>query len=88
MNTPKKTKSPRGKTPSLIGGSSGRPRVATVQRQSACVRCNDAIKSGTICFEIPKLGRFPNYRRHCRECFDKILIKTQEDLAELRALLG
>jgi hypothetical protein len=88
MNTPKKTKSPRGKTPSLIGGSSGRPREATVQRQSTCVRCEAALVAGTNCFEIPKLGRFAKYRRHCRDCFEKILIKTQEDLAELRALLG
>jgi hypothetical protein len=44
--------------------------------------------AGTTCFEIPRLGRFVKNRRHCRDCYDKILNKTQEDLAELRAILG
>jgi len=88
MNTPKKAKSPRGKTPSLIGSTNGRPHTATVQRLCACVRCGQGLVAGTTCFEIPRLGRFVKNRRHCRDCYDKILNKTQEDLAELRAILG
>jgi len=78
---------PRGRTPSLIGGSNGRPKRANVKRRSECSRCHRTLEAGTDCFEIPKVGgAFANSKRVCQECFKNILQKTAEDLEELRAL--
>jgi len=42
---------------------------------------------GTNCIEIPKLGQaYSTDRRVCDACFQLILRKTEEDLAEIRQL--
>ncbi len=42
---------------------------------------------GTNCIEIPKLGQaYSTDRRVCDECFQLILRKTEEDLAEIKKL--
>ena len=81
-------KKPRGKTPSLIGGANGRPRLADVKRRSSCYRCRDVIPSGSTCIEIPELGgAYASARRVCNECFALILDQTQSDLDAVRALI-
>lgn len=78
---------PRGRTPSLIGGSNGRPKRASVKKKSECARCHSTLEVETDCFEIPKVGgAFANSKRFCQECFKNILEKTSEDLEKLRAL--
>ncbi len=80
-------KTPKGKTPSLIGGASGRPVRVDVQRRSECYRCNDEIPAGTSCIAIPKLGgAFTAERRVCSTCYEAILKQTADDLDELRQL--
>lgn len=80
-------KTPKGPTPSLIGGANGRPRRADVLRRCKCYRCEDDIASGSKCIEIPKLGTgFAGVKRCCDECYEKIIAKTASDLEELRAL--
>jgi hypothetical protein len=80
-------KTPKGKTPSLIGGASGRPIRVDVQRHSECYRCNDEIPAGTSCIAIPKLGgAFTAERRVCSICYEAILKQTADDLDELRQL--
>lgn len=82
-----KKSSPRGPTPSLIGGTNGRPKRATVKRLSQCYRCHGDLVMGSNCIEIPKLGQaYSTDRRVCDECFQLILRKTEEDLAEIRKL--
>jgi hypothetical protein len=79
---------PRGPTPSLIGGTNGRPRLRDVKKKSYCYRCNDEIASGQTCIEIPKLGTgYSRARPVCDECFCLILNKTSEDLDTIKALL-
>jgi hypothetical protein len=79
---------PRGPTPSLIGGTNGRPRLRSVKRKSYCYRCNDEIPSGQTCIEIPKLGTgYASGRPICCECFQLIVEKTAQDLEEVKALL-
>lgn len=79
---------PRGKTPSLIGGSNGKPSKISIQRGCKCYRCEDSLKNGTECIEIPQLGgSFTNKRRVCFECYEKILKQTQDDLDSLKELL-
>lgn len=78
---------PRGPTPSLIGGANGRPKRATAKKLSRCYRCHCDLPMGTGCIEIPKLGQaHSTNRRVCGECFQLILHKTEEDLAEIKNL--
>ncbi len=74
----------RGKIPSLITGSSGKPIRVIAKRQRMCSRCSCSIASGNNCFEVPKVGGgFSNKKTYCRNCFGEILKKTKEDLALL-----
>jgi hypothetical protein len=78
---------PRGPTPSLIGGSNGRPKRVEVKKLSACYRCRDDLVKGMTCIEVPKLGgAYTSARRMCDECFKQMLSKTAEDLAEVARL--
>ncbi len=82
-----KNQNPRGKTPSLIGSSNGRPKRVTVERKSECCRCHGDIYPGQDCFGIPKLGSgFSSMRRFCKECFQKVLAQTNKDLEEIKKL--
>jgi len=45
----------RGKTPSLISGSSGKPSISEAKRRRNCNRCECNIKMGEKLFEIPKI---------------------------------
>jgi len=80
-------KTPKGPTPSLIGGTNGRPRRRDVKRKSACYRCDTEIAAGQSCIEIPKLGSaYSSAKPVCDACFAVILQKTTSDLEELRTL--
>ncbi len=79
-----KNSKPKGKTPSLIGGTLGAPRKRLVGRLSYCNRCNDSILKGVECYEIPQLGgTFSNPKPYCDGCFRSILEKTKADLDTL-----
>lgn len=81
-------KKPRGKTPSLICVSNGRPEKVSVERKSSCQRCGCDIHVGQECFGIPKLsGGFTSLKRFCRICFQNILDQTQKDLNAARDLI-
>ena len=73
--------------PSLIGGSNGKPKRVTVQRQSKCSRCHAPFIAAETCIEIPKVGgAYSTTKRVCDECFQKILEKTAKDFDEIRTL--
>ena len=81
------SKKPKGRVPSLIGGSNGRPRRTEVKKKSHCFRCDTEIPSGKTCIEIPKIGGgYTNYRRVCDDCYRAILKKTSEDMEEIAKL--
>lgn len=78
---------PKGKTPSLIGLSNGRPERVVVKKKCKCHRCGCDIECGQDCFGIPKLkSGFSTPKRYCRECFHNILDKTYSDLEEIKNL--
>ena len=78
---------PKGKTPSLIGFSNGRPKRVVVVRKSACARCGCAIEASGTCFDIPKKSAgFTKECRHCEECYKAILDQTQKELEELKSM--
>lgn len=81
-------RTPRSKTPSLIGGSNGRPSKVKARKVCKCSRCEEILKNGSECIEIPQLrSSFSNNRRVCFECYEKILKQTQDDLDSLKELL-
>jgi len=76
----------KGKTPSLIGSSLGRPQRATAGKKCACSRCKDPITMGGVCFDVPQPSKpFSKTRRFCEPCLALVLAKTREDLDELCA---
>ena len=78
---------PKGKTPSLIGSSLGRPEVVTAGRRCPCSRCDAPILKDEKCYDVPQPSKqFRNTRRFCAECFASVLAKTKEDLAALEKL--
>ena len=79
-------KTPKGRVPSLIGGTNGRPVREDVLRRSKCYRCEDELVAGTSCVAIPKNGAFTSKRRVCDACYQAILKQTSDDLEELRRL--
>jgi hypothetical protein len=80
---------PKGKTPSLISKSNGKPYSHCYKRNTKCTRCNSDIASSQMCFLIPKDGGgFINEKPFCLICFRLILEKTKEDVAELEKELS
>lgn len=78
---------PKGKTPSLIGSSLGRPFAATARRLCTCSRCKGNIVMGEKCFDVPKpTAKFSSSRRFCRACFAHVLAQTRQDLTQMEAL--
>ncbi len=76
-----KSNKPKGKTPSLIGGTLGAPKKDIVLKKSACKRCKADILKGIECYRIPQLGgSFASSRPYCDSCFESILEKTKADL--------
>jgi len=79
---------PKGKTPSLISGSNGKPNYVIAQRASRCFRCHIEIISQEKCVEIPKLGGpFTQKKRICLNCFRDILRQTKKDIEALEKVL-
>jgi len=75
---------PKGKTPSLIGGTLGRPQPCEVKRACTCNQCGETILKDTECFEIPQLSApFATSKRYCEKCFESILKQTYADLTGL-----
>lgn len=78
---------PKGKTPSLIGSSLGRPAKAECGRATPCSRCDITIAKGTTCFDVPQPSKpFGATRRFCIGCFTEVLEQTKRDLAALENL--
>ncbi len=78
---------PKGKTPSLIGASLGRPSKVTCLRKGPCSRCGEDIANGEACYDIPQPQKpHSATRRFCRGCFDKVIEQTRRDLALLESL--
>lgn len=78
---------PKGKTPSLIGSSLGRPRAASAGKACACSRCKGGIARADKCYDVPQPSKpFASTRRFCDGCFKDVLAETKRDIAELEAL--
>lgn len=80
-----RNKMPKGKTPSLIGFSNGKPERVDVKKKSSCTRCHKPIPAGAECFNIPqKAAGFTVPKRYCKDCFGSVIDQTSKDLEALR----
>lgn len=78
---------PKGKTPSLIGSSLGRPTKSVAGKLCPCSRCNADISKGESCYDVPQPSKpFNATRRFCPDCFKKVLEQTTHDLEDIRSL--
>ena len=78
---------PKGKTPSLIGSSLGRPNKVTCGRETPCSRCRTGIPKGEDCYDVPQPKKpHSATRRFCAECFAGVLEQTRQDLEKLEGL--
>lgn len=78
---------PKGKTPSLIGSSLGRPRKKTCGRETPCSRCHERIAKGEDCYDVPQPQKpHSSTRRFCARCFRRVLKQTKRDVAELEVV--
>ena len=78
----------KGKTPSLIGSSLGRPCKQTCGRETPCSRCHAPIVKGDDCYDVPQPRKpHSSTRRFCTECFDGVLEQTRHDLEDLQVLV-
>jgi len=76
----------RGKIPSLLTASSGKPAAVIAKKRRTCVRCSNKIEGGSKCFEIPKVvSGFTKKSPHCTVCYQEILEQTRKDLEKLEA---
>lgn len=76
--------SAKGKTPSLLTGSAGTPRVLLAGRKRKCCRCDAVIAKGEKCIEVPKPQLHGGHRTFCPVCFLEVYKQTQADLLALR----
>ncbi len=83
-----KMSKPKGKTPSLISGASGKPEAVRALKKSHCARCHSDILKDERCFDIPKTsGPFKSTKRYCTGCFTSILEQTDKDIDELKVFV-
>ena len=83
-----KSQKPKGKTPSLISSTNGKPTPVKVQRKGKCSRCKSDIENGVNCFEIPKIGLgYKKRKRVCKICFINIIQQTEKDLTKIKNLM-
>ena len=77
----------KGKTPSLIGSSLGRPSKKTSRRKTPCSRCGEGIAKDEECYDVPQPKKpHASSRRFCAECFAGVLQQTKRDLENLEML--
>lgn len=80
---------PKGKTPSLLSQSTGKPFADVLKKKSKCNRCKRDLLLGDRCFKIPKMeSGFSNKKPYCLDCFRDILDQTKMELSEIEKSLN
>jgi len=75
---------PKGKIPSLLAQSTGKPAAHLCKRKSSCTRCKTHIIMNDNCFTIPKsTAGFTSHKPFCLECVKLIIDQTKKELSEI-----
>jgi len=78
---------PKGKVPSLIGGSLGKPVSVDAGRKCKCSRGQTDIVKSEKCYDVPQPKKaFSSKRRFCANCFKQVIEQSQKDLNNLQTL--
>jgi hypothetical protein len=78
---------PKGKTPTLLSQSTGKPFADICKRKTVCTRCKQSMTMGTKHFKIPKLlNGFTRDKPFCLDCTKSIIEQTKKDLLEIEEL--
>jgi hypothetical protein len=73
---------PRGKTPSLIGGGAGASKILKSAGKRHCKRCSKSISAGGQCVEVAVPGTM-GHKTYCIVCFQGIISQSKKDLTEI-----
>ena len=77
---------PKGKTPSLLSMSTGKPLIYICKKKSKCSRCKDDIKKDQNCFQIPKASSgFTSKKIFCIACTIEIVTQTKKEIAKIES---
>jgi ferredoxin len=75
---------PKGKTPSLLSMSTGKPLVYICKKKSKCSRCKNDIIKNYKCFQIPKASSgFTSKKIFCVACTTEIVEQSKKDIAKI-----
>ncbi len=75
---------PKGKTPSLLTITTGKPTVHKCGRATPCDRCGESVVTGATCFQIPKMANgFTKRPIFCIACTSDIVAQTKTDVAAI-----
>ena len=75
---------PKGKTPSLLSCSTGKPVPYVCKRKSNCKRCDAEVHNGDICAQIPKSsGGFMVEKIHCLNCLEEMIKQTKIEISAI-----
>ncbi|GAB5451129.1 MAG: hypothetical protein Hals2KO_14570 [Halioglobus sp.] len=75
---------PKGKTPSLLSMSSGKPVLHECGRACKCSRCKNGLSKGVMCFQIPKSSSgFTAKKIHCLDCTASVIAQTKKDILKI-----
>lgn len=73
---------PKGKTPSLLAISTGKPEPYTCGKSTPCDRCEQTVEKNERCFRIPRMkSGFTNHPIFCITCTVAIIEQTRIELA-------
>jgi len=75
---------PRGKTPSLIGGGAGASKIVKSAGKRHCKRCGKSISANGQCVEVAVPGTM-GHKTYCIVCYQDIISQSKKDLAEIEA---
>lgn len=81
-------KNPKGKIPSLLSQSTGKPSVHVCKRRASCTRCKAILHMAENCFTIPKVST--GYTRNsifCLDCVRLIIDQTKKELLVIETTL-
>jgi hypothetical protein len=76
---------PKGKTPSLLSSGNGGISFEQSLRAGNCGRCKCNIQGGSKIGLLKHVaGGFSNKKRLCLACVEAIVVKTEQDLKQIR----
>jgi len=80
---------PKGKIPSLLAKSTGKPTIYICKRKTTCGRCKKEIFAGDRCFKMSKQNSgFSTQKLYCLTCSRLIITQTKKELAIIEDTLN